>query len=121
MFFGGVVVDGAGQRGLEAGQVHAALVVVDVVAEAEDHLVVGVVVLQRHLDLDLRRCSPCEVDGLVVEHRLVLVQVLDELADAAVVLELVALAGALVGDGDAQAGVEERELRAAAGESTSKL
>jgi len=36
--------------------------------------------------------------------------VLDELADAPLVLELVRLAGALVGDGDAHPGVEEREL-----------
>jgi hypothetical protein len=49
----GVVVDGAGQRGLEAGEVRAALVGVDVVDEGERVLVVAVVVLQRDLDLRL--------------------------------------------------------------------
>ena len=46
----GVAVDRAGQRGLEAAEVRAAVVVVDVVGEGEDRLVVAVVVLQRDLD-----------------------------------------------------------------------
>src|SRR4030095_8242727 len=49
-------------------------------------------------------------DWLVVDDRLVLVQMLDERHDAAVVLELVALAVALVVDRDENAAVEEREL-----------
>src|SRR5204863_7968847 len=49
-------------------------------------------------------------DRLVVDDRLVLVQMLDERHDAAFVLELVALAVALVIDGDEDAAVEEREL-----------
>ena len=46
----GVAVDRAGQRGLEAAQVRAAVVVVDVVGEGQDRLVVAVVVLQRDFD-----------------------------------------------------------------------
>ena len=48
----GVGVDRARQRRLEAGEVRAAFVRVDVVDEGEDVLVVAVVVLQRELDAD---------------------------------------------------------------------
>ena len=49
--------------------------------------------------------------GCVVDDRLVLVQVRDELADAALVVELVALARlALVVQRDGDAAVQEREL-----------
>ena len=47
------VVDRARERRLEAGEVGAALVGVDVVHEGERVLVVAVVVLQRELDLDV--------------------------------------------------------------------
>ena len=47
---GGVRVDDARQRRLEAGEVRAAFVRVDVVDEREDVLVVAVVVLHRELD-----------------------------------------------------------------------
>ena len=54
--------------------------------------------------------SPCDVDRLVVDRGLVLVQVLDERDDAALVEELVRLAVALVVDRDGDAAVEERQL-----------
>ena len=47
------VVDRARQRGLEAGEVRAAFVRVDVVGEGERVLVVAVVVLQRDVDVDV--------------------------------------------------------------------
>ena len=82
---------------------------VDVVGEREDQLRVAVVPLQRDLGVDAVLVALHE-DRLVVDERLVLVQVLDERDDAAFVLKLVALAVALVVDRDEDAAVEEREL-----------
>ena len=48
----GVVVDGAGQRGAEAGQMGAAILLRDVVGEAQTGLVIGVGPFHRHLDGD---------------------------------------------------------------------
>ena len=107
---GRVGVDRAGQRGAEPGEVRAALVGVDVVGEREDQLGVAVVPLQRDLGVDAVACSPLHEDRLVVDVRLVLVQVLDERDDAALVLELVRLAVALVVDRDDDAAVQERQL-----------
>jgi hypothetical protein len=62
---------------------------VDVVGEGEDGLGVGVVVLQRDLHHHAVALG-LHVDGLLVQHLLALVEVLDELGDAAGVLELCA-------------------------------
>ena len=51
--FVGDVVDGPGERRLEAGEVGAALVGVDVVDEGERVLVVAVLVLEGDVDLDV--------------------------------------------------------------------
>ena len=109
-------VDGAGERGAEAGEMGSAVDGVDVVGEGEDGLGVGVVVLQRDLHGDVVALG-FHVDGLVVQHLLALVEVLDELGDAADVLELLVLAlaglgvgGAFVGERDLEALVEEGEL-----------
>jgi hypothetical protein len=85
---------------------------VDVVREREQRLLVGVVPLERHLDLaDLARVL--EVDDLLVERRAraLAVQVLHEVDDAALVLEggLEALA-ALVAERDLEALREEGHL-----------
>ena len=87
----------------------AALAGVDVVREREDALLVAVVVLQRGLDLDVALLA-LEEEHLGVERRLVLVQVLDELDDAALVEERVRAAVALVLDDDLQAPIQERQL-----------
>ena len=87
----------------------AALARVDVVGEGEDAFLVAVVVLQRHLDLDVPLLA-LEVEDLRVDRRLVLVQVLDELDDAALVEERVGASVALVLDDDLEAAVQEREL-----------
>ncbi len=94
----------------------AAIDGIDVVGEAEDRLGVAVVVLQRDLHGDAVALG-FHVDRLVVQHALAAVQMLDELGDAAVVLELGALGlaglgigGALVGERDEQALVEEGQL-----------
>ena len=95
---------------------------VDVVGEGEDGLGVGVVVLQRDLHGHAVALG-LHVDRLVVQHLLALVQVLDELGDAAGVLELCVLGlaglgvgGALVGERDLDALVQEGELAQALGQ-----
>ena len=109
-------VDGARQRRAEAGEMRSAVDRVDVVGEGEDRLGVGVVVLQRNLHGHVVALG-LHVDRLVVQHLLALVQVLDELRDAADVLELLVLAlaglgvgGALVGQVNLEALVQEGEL-----------
>ena len=107
-----VGVDRAREGRAEAGQVGAALVRVDVVREREQRLLIGVVPLQGDLDLaDVARVL--EVDDLLVQRlaRALAVQVLDEVDDAAVVLEarLEALA-ALVAEADLEAPREEGHL-----------
>ena len=78
--------------------------------------VVAVVPLQRDLGVDAVAVAVHE-DRLLVDDALVLVQVLDERDDAAVVVEAMALAGfALIVERDRDAGVQERQLAQAAGE-----
>ena len=104
-----VVVDRPRQRRAKAGEVRAAFVRVDVVGEGIHRFGVAVVPLQRDLDVDAVLLA-VHVDRLVVDRRLVLVQVLHEGVDATLVEELVALAVALVVDGDRDAAVQEGEF-----------
>ena len=76
----------AGERRAEAAQVRAALVRVDVVGEREDRLLVGGVPLHRDLDRALVGLA-LEGDHLAVDRLLVLVEVGDEVGDAALVVE----------------------------------
>src|SRR5207302_7400880 len=69
----------------------------------------GVVPLQGDLD-GLAVALVADEDRLVVERRAVLVDVLHERDDAALVAELVVFLAPLVVDGDVHAGVEEGEL-----------
>ena len=87
----------------------AALVRVDVVGERIDRLRVAVVPLQRDFGVDAVLLA-AHVDRLLVDRRLVLVQVRDERDDAAFVVKLVALAVALVVERDDNAAVQEGEL-----------
>jgi hypothetical protein len=104
-----VGVHGARERRAEAREVRAAVLVLDVVREAVDRLLVGVVPL--HGDVDLRALGLAQHgDGLVVDDGLRRVEVGDELRDAALELELVRLVGALVADRDRQAAVQVGEL-----------
>ena len=89
---------------------------VDVIGETENGFRVGVVVLQADFYVHLVLVG-FHVDRLVVERLLAAVEVLDELGDAAVVLELGALGFAglrvgltLVGESDDEALVEKREF-----------
>ena len=105
-----VAVERAGQRGAEARQVRAALVRVDVVGEAVDRLLVGGVPLHRDLDRALVAVG-LEEDDLLLDRVLVLVEVADEVLDAALVVELgLGALGALVGQRDAEAAGEEGGL-----------
>src|SRR4030095_3008774 len=104
-----VVRQGAGQRRPEAREMRAALAGVDVVRERENAFLIAVVVLERGLNLDVALLA-LEEEHLWVERRLVLVQMLDELDDAALIEERVRAAVALVLDDDLQAPVQEREL-----------
>ncbi len=101
----GIIVDRAGQRRLEADEMGAALPRVDRIREREDVLGVAVVVLKRHLQLHPLLLF-LDVDGLV-QRRLVLVQMLDERDDAALVAEVLLLVRAFVLERDGQAAVQK--------------
>src|SRR5690349_16000527 len=105
-------VQGPGQRGAEAREVCAPLVRVDVVGEREQVVLVGAVPLHRHLDgADVALLL--DVDDRLVERILAAlsVDVTDEVADAAVVLDLGRAAlPASVGERDPQALREEGHL-----------
>ena len=105
-----VAVQGAGERRLEAGQVRAALVRVDVVREREDRVHIGGVPLHRDLDGALVALA-LEVDDVLVHRILGVVHEGDEVADPALVVELVRLlAFALVHEHDAETAGEEGRL-----------
>ena len=88
----------------------AALDRVDVVGEGEDRLLVGGVPLHRHLDGALLGLA-LEIDDVLVDRVLGLVDVRDEVADPALVVELDRLAvGPLVDELDVQAFRQERGL-----------
>ena len=105
-----VLVERARERRAKARHVRAALAGVDVVGERVDRLLVGGVPLHRDLGGAFLALAG-EEDDLAVDGVLVLVEVGDEVLDAALVLELggVALA-ALVDDRDLQPAREERGL-----------
>ena len=103
---GSEIVDGARERGAEAGKVRAAIDGVDGVGEGKDVFAVGVVVLQRDFDFDVAALA-FHVDGRIVERGFAAIQVLDEFGDAAGEAELGGFLGALVGERDFQALVKE--------------
>ncbi len=109
-----MVVERPGQRRAEGGEVGAAVALGDVVGEGEDVLVIGVVPFERDLDADLV-ALPGDRDRIGDERGLGAVEIFDEGGDAALVIELdfLALIVALVGQDDANAGVEEGELAVA--------
>ena len=104
-----VAVDRARERGPEPGQVRAAFLRVDVVGERVHRVGVAVVPLQRDLGVNAVAVA-AHVDRRRVDGGLVLVDELDERADAAFVAEGALLADALVVQRDQDAAVEEREL-----------
>ena len=113
--FRGVKIDGPGERRAEPGEMGSALVRVDVVGKCVDGLGVAVVPLQRHLGIDAVLLA-AHVNRFLVDGGLVLVQVSDEGDDAALVMELMALAVALVVERDLNTAVEEGQLPQPLGE-----
>ena len=111
-----VLVERAGQRRLEAGEVRAALGRVDVVREREHRLDVRRVPLHRDLDGALLVLA-LEVDDVLVHRVLRLVDVRDEVADAALVVELLGRARRpLVAQHDPERARQEGGLAQALGE-----
>lgn len=107
----GVVVDGARERRLEPSEMRATLPRVDVVRERVRRRLDVLGGLHGDLDGDAVVLT-LEVDDVVVQRIAGLVEVFDELPDAALVLEggLRGLVAALVGERDLDAGVQERQL-----------
>ena len=103
--------DLAGERAAEAGEMGAAVALRDRVGEAEHGLVVAIVPPQRAFDADAVALG-LDHDRRGDERRLVAIQVLDELLDAALVVQLLALLDRMahVGKHDIDAGIEEGEL-----------
>src|SRR5215470_1775071 len=104
-----VAGDLAGEGRPESREVGATFARVDVVGKGEHVFLVAVVVLQGDFDLDIVLLA-LEEEHLGMDGRLVLVQVLDELDDPALVEEGVGALVALVLDDDFQSLVEEGEL-----------
>ncbi len=82
---------------------------VDGVSEGKNVFAVSVVVLQRDFDFD-RPALPFHIDRRVVQRGFAAVQVLDEFADAARETELGGFFGALVGQSDLEAFVQEGQF-----------
>ena len=99
-----VIVDGPGQRGFKTGQVRAAFFGADVVGKGQNVFFIARVVLQRKLGHDPRRFAVAVNDG--VHRGFALVEVFDELMDAAVKAEQFLLAAAFVREFDFQPFIE---------------
>src|SRR5215469_9733022 len=106
--FSGVGVNRAGQRRTQTRNMRPAFDRVDIVGVAEDAFMNRVGPLQGAIDVD-PVAHRMEVDH-VMQRFAALVEDLDEFADSAFEMELLALAVALVGEPDAQAAVEIRHL-----------
>ena len=107
----GIIVERAGQRGAEGGEMGAAVALGDVVGEAEDLLVIAVVPFERDLDADVVALAG-DRDRIGDQRRLGAVEIADEGGDAAFVIELdlLLLLVAGVGEDQADARIEEGEL-----------
>src|SRR6185295_16397521 len=105
----GVVVYRPRECRSKAGHVRSAIHRVDVVGERMDDLVVAVVILDRDFDGERLCCRrfAIEVNWMSVQYALILVQMLYEFRDSALVKELVRLLGSLIVDADAYTGVQE--------------
>ena len=104
-----VVIQRAGQGGTETRQMRAAVALGNVVGEAEDVLLVGVIPLHGHFHGDAVFPVELEVEYLI-ERGLAPVEVGDEGTETAFVLKDILVAGALVLQVDAHAGVQEAQL-----------
>ena len=110
-----VVVQGTGQSRPEAGQVRTTIPLGDVVGEAVDVLLEGIVPLHGHFHGNSVFTFVGEVENLV-QRGLVGVQVLNKGPQAAFVLENLFLAAALVCQADTHTTVQERQFPQALGQ-----
>jgi YidC/Oxa1 family membrane protein insertase len=104
-----VAVEHARHRGAQAGEVCAAVLLRDVVGEADDVLLVGVVPLHRHIHADAF-LFPLGAEDVGVQHGLRAIHVLDEALHAAGEGEILLLADALIDHNDAHAVVQKGQL-----------
>jgi len=105
-----ILVDDPGQGGAEARHMGPALHGVDQVGKGEGRLLIGVVVLDDHLDIDIVTAAD-EVDG-TMQGRLGRVERLDVIDDAALVLVDLFLTRALVPHCEAGPARQVRKLSA---------
>jgi hypothetical protein len=110
-----VLVERARHRRAQPRHVGAAVALRDVVGEALHRFLVGIVPLHRDLDDDAVLLAQ-RIEDVLVQHVLAAVDVLDEALHAAGESERLFLAGALVGQDDRNAAVQEGELAQALGE-----
>src|SRR5262249_1727454 len=99
----------ARQSGAESGEERAAVHWVDVVSKGEYGFRVAVVILQGKLHVHVVPIS-LRIERLGAAPLLVLVQMLEEFSDAASIMKLRLLVGALVLQTDGQSPVKEREF-----------
>ncbi len=104
-----VLVQDARHRRAQTGQVRAAVLLRDVVGEAQHAFLIGVVPLHGHVDRDAFVLAAPD-EHARMQHGLGAVHVLDEALHAAGEGEVLLLAGALVDQHDLGAVVEEGEL-----------
>ncbi len=115
LVFFDVLVDDARHRRAQAGQVGTAIALRNIVGEAEHLLVEAVIPLHRHFDGNafLLRIG---VEDIRMQHRLGAIDVFDETLDAAGEGEILFLAGALIGQANMHAVIEERQFADALGQ-----
>ena len=104
-----VIVQRSGERSPEAREVGAPIPLGDIVGVGEDVFLITVIPLQRYFDTDSVFTLAIEMNH-AVERRPVLVEKIDKGTQPAVILKNVRLAAALVGQGDANTGIQERQL-----------
>ena len=123
------MIDRAGERGAEAGEVRAAIAVGDRVGEAEDLIVVRIVVLEDHIGknivgrllavvVELDLAFAAKDDWVVVDDGFVFAELNDKFLDAFGIEKcgLFRRLWAFVFEVDREAGVEEGEFAQAGGE-----
>ena len=119
MFFD-VLVDHAGHRRAQAGQVRTAVTLRDIVGEAQHLLIKGVVPLHRHIDRNRRamlgHSLTCRLKHRRVQHVFVLVDVLNKAARSTFKRKTLFLASALISELDMHAVVQEGQFADALGE-----
>src|SRR5690348_2396864 len=104
-----VIVDGARERGAEAGKMRAAVNGVDGVGKAKNIFRVAVVVLQRDFHFDSVALA-FDVNGGIVEDGFAAIEMLDEFGDAAGEAKFRFFAVALVLESDFEAFVQEGQF-----------